>query len=216
MIAVSICVPTVSHRAGLLSRLLWSIGEQAQYFEGRFEVLIHPGDDIAYGDKLNRLFAEAQGKYVVDCGDDDWVSGDFLNLIHVAEDSEDFDSIGYKILYTENGKFQREIAHRADVTGYADPYVQGLTQRCWIKREIAASVPFGNEYTADRVWGPLVQAKIRKHVFVDRVLYYYDHNSTEYLGTAPEHRPEAWVDTDRVGTWNYEFPWWEGPVWLAT
>lgn len=211
---VTICIPTVSHRKGLLSRLLWSIGEQAQYHKGQFEVLIHPGDDIAYGDKLNRLFAAAKGKYVVDCGDDDMVASDFLNLISVAE-NDNPDCIGYKILYTENGKFQREIAHRADVQGYSDPYVQGVTQRCWLRKEIAASVPFGNEYTADRVWGPLVQAKIKTFAYVDRVLYYYDHWESEMLGTSPEHRPEAWVDTDRVGEWNYEFPWWEGPTWLA-
>jgi hypothetical protein len=77
------------------------------------------------------------------------------------------------------------------------------------------SVPFGNHYTADREWGPAVQAKIKSQAFVDRALYYYDHREDEMLGTAPEHRPEAWVDTNRVGEWNYTFPWWEGPVWLA-
>ena len=213
---LTICVPTVSHRAGLLSRLLWSIGEQSYLKTDKFEVLIHPGDAIAYGDKLNRMFAEANGKYVVDCGDDDWVASSFLELLHVAESDEDFDCIGYKILYTENGQFQRTIAHRADVVGYDDPYTQGVTQRCWIKKEIAASVPFGNHYTADREWGPAVQAKIKSHAYVDRVLYYYDHYEAEMLGTAPDHRPRAWVDTNRVGDWNHDFPWWEGPVWLAT
>jgi len=212
---VTICIPTVSHRKGLLSRLLWSIGEQAQHFEGKFEVLIHPGDDIAYGDKLNRLFAEAKGRYVVDCGDDDWVSSDFLNLIFVAEG--DPDAIGYKILYTEDGIFQRAIAQGAvGYVGIDDPYNNGITQRCWIKKEIAMSVPFGNHYTADREWGPAIQEKVKSVAFVDRVLYYYEHNSTEYLGTAPDHRPEAWVDTNRVGEWDYDFPWWKGPRWLTT
>jgi hypothetical protein len=213
---ITICVPTVSHRKGLLSRLLWSIGEQAEFFQGKFEVLIHPGDDIAYGDKLNRLFAEASGKYVVDCGDDDWVASSFLNLIHVAETAEDFDCIGYKILYTEDGLFQRTISHSANVKGYADPYHQGVTQRCLIKKSIAMSLPFGNHYTADRDWGHAIHYLIKKHAFVNRVLYFYDHRTDEMLGTAPDHRPEAWVESNRVGEWDYDFPWWEGPVWLAT
>jgi len=211
---LTICVPTVSHRAGLLSRLLWSIGEQAAPYQGQFEVLIHPGDNIAYGDKLNRLFAEAKGEYVVDCGDDDWVSGSFLSLIDVAM-SGHYDCIGYKILYTEDGRFQREIAQGAlGYVGISDPFNNGVTQRCLIKKEIAMSVPFGNHYTADREWGPAVQEKIRSATFVNRVLYFYDHREDEMLGTMPNHLPANWVDTNRVGTWNYDFPWWEGPRWL--
>jgi hypothetical protein len=211
---LTICVPTVSHRAGLLSRLLWSIGEQAAPYQGQFEVLIHPGDNIPYGDKLNRMFAQAAGEYVVDCGDDDWVASDFLSLIDVAM-SGAFDCIGYKILYSENGKFQREISHVAWVPGYSDPYVQGPTQRCLIRREIATAVPFGNHYTADREWGAAIQKWIKSATFVNRVLYFYDHWEDEMLGTMPHHRPKAWVDTNRVGTWNYDFPWWGGPRWLA-
>ena len=210
---VTICVPTVSHRRGLLSRLLWSIGEQAQAYEGKYEVLIYDDDAVAYGDKLNALFAEAKGKYVVDCGDDDWVASGFLGLIGVAEMEEvDIDCIGYKILYTENGLFQRTIAHRADVFGYSDPFTQGVTQRCWIKKEIAMSVPFQNHYTADRDWGHAIAQKIGTHTYIDRVLYYYDHWENEMLGTAPEHRPEAWVESNRVGEWGYStFPWFEEP-----
>jgi hypothetical protein len=211
---LTICIPTVSHRRGLLSRLLWSIGEQAEPWQDQFEVLIHTGDDTAYGDKLNRLFAEAKGKYVVDCGDDDWVASSFLNLIPIAKNGG-FDCLGYKILYTEDGLFQREIAHRADVQGYSDPYVQGVTQRCWIKKEIAQAVPFGNEYTADRAWGRAIHKLIKSHAFINRVLYHYDHRTDEYLGTAPDHRPQAWVEVNRVGEWNYDFPWWEGPTWLS-
>ena len=211
---LTICVPTVSHRAGLLSRLLWSIGEQAEPYQGQFEVLIHPGDDIAYGDKLNRLFAEAAGKYVVDCGDDDWVASSFLSLLPVVMDN-DVDCIGYKILYTEDGLFRREIANTPGVVGYSDPYVQGVSQRCWIKKDIAMSVPFQNHYTADRDWGRAIHPLIKSHIFVNRVLYYYDHYNAEMLGTAPSHKPDAWVDTNRVGTWDYSFPWWEGPRWLS-
>jgi hypothetical protein len=213
---VTICVPTVSHRAGLLSRLLWSIGEQAERYEGLFEVLVHPGDNIPYGDKLNRMFAQAAGAYVVDCGDDDWVASDFLSSLIAVAGRGQYDCIGYKILYLENGKYQREIAQGAPGhIGISDPFNNGVTQRCWIRREIAISVPFGNHYTADREWGPAIQKWIKSATFVNRVLYFYDHWEDEMLGTMPHHRPKAWVDTNRVGTWNYDFPWWGGPRWLA-
>ena len=210
---LSICIPTVSHRKGLLSRLLWSIGEQAQGFEDMFEVLVYPGDDIAYGDKLNHMFSIAQGEWVVAVGDDDWLPAHYLQILPLLRD-KDVDYLGYKILYTENGQFQYEIAHSAEIVGWPTHNVRGVCQTCPVRTSIAKSVPFGNEYTDDRVWSLAVGELVKSHLYVDRVLYYYDHNNAEMTGTTPDQNPGAWVDTNRVGEWDYTFPWWEGPVWL--
>lgn len=210
---LTFCIPTVSHRAGLLSRLLWSIGEQAQDYEGQFEVLVYPGDDIPYGDKLNEMFAIAQGKWVVAVGDDDWLPGFYLQILPLLEDT-DVDYLGYKILYLKNGKFQYEISHRGDILGWPSNTLRGVCQTCPVRTTIAKSVPFGNEYTDDRVWSLEVGEKVKRHAFLDRVMYYYDYG--ESIGTTPDQNPDAWVDSDRVGTWDYKFPWWEGPTWVST
>ena len=211
---LSICIPTVSHRKGLLSRLLWSIGEQAQGFENMFEVLVYPGDDIPYGDKLNHMFSIAQGEWVVAVGDDDWLPANYLQILPLLRD-KDVDYLGYKILYLEGGHFQYEIAHSAEIKGWPTRNVRGVCQTCPVRTSIAKSVPFGNKYTDDQIWSMSVREQVKTYLFVDRVLYYYDHRElTEMVGTTRDQRPDAWIDINRVGEWDYTFPWWEGPVWL--
>jgi hypothetical protein len=203
----------VSHRAGLLSRLLWSIGEQAEGWAARVEVLVHPGDDIPYGDKLNRMFKGARGSHVVAVGDDDWLASNFLATLLPPLGFENPDYIGYKILYLNNRKFQYEIAHTADVVGWPTNRLRGVCQTCPVRTSIARSVPFGNEYFDDRMWSARVGEQVINHLFINRVLYYYDYGDS--IGTTPEGN-ENWVDNDRVGTWDYKFPWWDGPTWLST
>ena len=179
------------------------------------EILVYPGDRIAYGDKLNRMFAEAQGEWVVDLGDDDWLSGAYLGEVVGLLEDENPDYLGYKFAYLEDDEFQYEIAHRGDVVGWPSPDLRGVCQKCPVRTSIARKVPFGNDYTDDRVWSYQVGDIVESHVFVDRVLYYYDHHMSEYLGTSPEHRPEAWQDTNRVGTWKFKdwgnIRWLDGP-----
>ncbi len=213
---LTFCIPTVSHRAGLLSRLLWSIGEQADGWADRFEVLIYPGDDVAYGDKLNHMFAEAKGEYVVAIGDDDWLSAAYLRSVMpwLRDPLESPDYVGYKILYLNGGKYQYDITHTADIVGWPSDRLRGVCQTCPVRTSIARSVPFGNEYFDDRKWSAEVGKQVKRHTFIDRVLYYYDYG--ESVGTTPDQKPDAWVNSDRVGTWNYKFPWWDGPRWLST
>jgi hypothetical protein len=208
---LTICIPTISTRAGLLSRLLWSIGEQATGWEDTFEVLVYPGDTIPYGDKLNHMFAEACGRFVVAVGDDDWLASDYLRETIAPLMTRDLDYLGYKILYLNNGKYQYDITHTADVVGWPSNRLRGVCQTCPVRTSIARSVPFGNEYFDDRKWSFEVGKQVQKHLFIDRVLYYYDYG--ESVGTQPA---EGWVASDRVGTWDYRFPWWDGPTWLDT
>ena len=208
---LTICIPTISTRKGLLSRLLWSIGEQAEGYTHRIEVLVHPGDNIPYGDKLNRMFAEAKGEYVVAVGDDDWLSAGFFDEVLVALWGGHLDYLGYKILYLNGGKFQYEIRHTADIVGWPTSRLRGVCQTCPVRTSIARSVPFGNEYYDDRKWSYEVGKQVKRHLFINRTLYYYDYG--ESVGTTPG---EGWVESDRVGTWDYSFPWWEGPRWLDT
>jgi hypothetical protein len=207
---LTICIPTISTRAGLLSRLLWSIGEQMNDCSTDVEVLVAPGDNIPYGDKLNRMFAEAKGEYVVAVGDDDWLSAAYLDAVLFYLEEIELDYLGYKILYLNNGKYQYDITHTADIVGWPSNRLRGVCQTCPVRTSIARSVPFGNEYFDDRKWSFEVGKQVQRHRFIDRVLYYYDYG--ESVGTQPA---EGWVASDRVGTWDYKFPWWDGPTWLG-
>jgi hypothetical protein len=158
------------------------------------------------------MFAEAKGKFVVAVGDDDWLSGGYLMevmpvLLH------GWDYLGYKILYLHTGKYQWEIEHRGDIVGWPTNKLRGVCQTCPVRTVIARSVPFGNEYFDDRKWSAAVGEQVKSYSFIDRVLYYYDYG--ESVGTTPENSAK-WVDSNRVGTWDYSFPWWDGPRWLST
>lgn len=202
---LSVLIPTVSPRESLLSRLLWSVTSQ----QGEFEIVIHGGDEIPMGDKLNRMFQVARGEYVVCVDDDDMLADSYME--QVLPRLGDVDFLGYRILVLRDGAFWMEVEHRGDGHGWAS-HVRGVGPKCPIRREIALQVPFGNAYTDDLAWSSKIGPLVRSFGFVDRPLYIYDWSPTQMLGTAPDHQPDRWNQQRDVGVW----PWKPGHItWLT-
>lgn len=180
---LTICIPTVSTRESLLSRLLWGIERQ---LDGFTEVLIHTGDDIAMGDKYNRMFKEAKGDYVVCVDDDDYLSDIFLVEVNAAMYGNP-DYIPYGILYTLNGKYVDEIT--SDMSGdhawAKQPY--GVLPKCVIRRDIAKDFEFPNKHSGDQEWARAVQTsgRVNSSQAIPNVLYYYDFWTDHSIGTQP-------------------------------
>ena len=193
---LSVLVPTVSPRASLLSRLLWSITSQS----GDYEIVIHEGDDIPMGDKLNRMFTVAQGEYVVCVDDDDMLADSYMD--NVLPRLEGIDFLGYQILVLRDGAFWMQVEHRGDAVGWGSR-VRGVGPKCPIRRELALQVPFGNAYTDDVSWSSQVARLVKSSDFVARPLYIYDWWESRMLGTAPDHYESRWEEQRDVGTW----PW---------
>ena len=193
---LSVLIPTVSPRESLLSRLLWSITSQT----GDFEIVVHGGDTIPMGDKLNRMFTVAQGEYVVCVDDDDMLADSYME--QVLPRLEDVDFLGYRILVLRDGAFWMEVEHRGGVTGWGSK-VRGVGPKCPIRRELALQVPFGNAYTDDVTWSSQVGRLVRAAGFVDRPLYIYDWWAERMLGTAPDHHVDRWGSQRDVGEWPY-------------
>lgn len=193
---LSVLVPTVSPRASLLSRMLWSVTWQT----GDFEVLVHGGDDVPMGDKLNRMFTVAQGEYVVCVDDDDMLADSYMDM--VLPRLEDVDFLGYRIVVLHDGAYWMEAVHRGDVEGW-DGTVRGVGPKCPIRRELALQVSFGNAYTDDVKWSLAVGRLVKASGYVDRPLYIYDWWASRMLGTAPDHYTARWSAQRNVGTWPF-------------
>lgn len=188
---ISVCIPTMPQRASTLSRLLWHLEPHI----GEIEVLIH-ARVAPMGDKLNELFAHAQGSHVVAVDDDDVIDVSKIGPV------PDVDFIGWRILALLNGAYDRSVSHRLDSDPEADwdnTNDRGVSPKCLVRTEIARSVTFGNEYTADRPWSQAVHAKCTTSAFVDEHVYTYDHWPAAMLGTNPDDRPNALMRT--VGWW---------------
>lgn len=191
--SLTVCIPTVPSRRSLLSRCLWSIPTW-------MEVIVADGDR-PMGDKLNDCFQAATTTRVVCVDDDDWLLPAANELFVIS--SNYFDFIGYRVLYTEDGRFGGSVAHRGDGDTTWATYDRGVSPKCPVRTEIARAHRFGNHYTADREWAEAVQADIDSHIFVDAHVYHYDHWNRHMLGTTPD---AGRLDTPQrdVGTWPYD------------
>jgi hypothetical protein len=195
-VKLSVLIPTVSPRRSLLSRLLWSVTSQL----GDFEIVVHAGDDIPMGDKLNRMFTVAKGEYVVCVDDDDMLADSYME--QVLPKCGDVDFVGYRILVLHDGAFWMEVEHRGDVSGWGET-IRGVGPKCPIRRELALQVPFGNAYTDDQRWSLEVGRLVKTSAYVDRPLYVYDWWESHMLGTAPDHQTDRWGTQRDVGMWPF-------------
>ena len=189
---VTVCVPAIASRVSLLSRLLWTLAPQD------VEVIVAAGDG-PMGDKLNACFQAATTRYVVCVDDDDLITPDFA--LRLAGAAGDF--VGYRILWTEDGRFAGSVSHRGDGDTSWSTLDRGVSNKCLIATDLARSVPFGNEYTADRQWCQTVQAQVGAHSFVDAHLYWYDHWQAHMVGTSPNDGRLGVAQRD-VGWWPYD------------
>ena len=159
MTVLTICIPTIPERQSLLSRLLWTLEQQTR---NGLEVLISDGHR-PMGDKLNEMFAHAQGDYVVAVDDDDLVASDYVLRLNATTrllgsfGGEGVDFIGYDILWLEDGKYAGRVSHQIDGDTSWSTLDRGVSPKCPVRTEIARRVRFGNEYTADRKWSAEVQ-----------------------------------------------------------
>lgn len=202
---ITICIPTIASRRSLLSRLLWTIEHQTAKVP--VEVIIADGD-WALGDKINAMFAAANGTHVAVVDDDDLISIDYLR--HVTQALKDspveLDMIGYYLLWTEQGRFMAEPLHH----GLGDPNHgiedRGACLKTLTATEIARAYPVGNEYAADHQWACQVHPEINTHVTVMAHLYHYDHWNDQMVGTDLNGEQAAWFTRPQrdVGHWPHD------------
>jgi glycosyltransferase involved in cell wall biosynthesis len=148
MITLSILIPTLHKRRGLLSSLLKELNKQVT---DEVEILTFPDDGrISTGNKRNKLIQDAKGKYTVFIDDDDAVTPDYIPLILKAAEKNP-DVITFNGWMTVDGVNRKDFYFGIDYPytlaqkNGKDVYLRYPNHLCPIRREIAASVPFPNK-----------------------------------------------------------------------
>jgi len=93
---LSILIATVPPRKKYLNRLLFKLQNQIieNNLQDKIEVVIYEDDfESSLGEKKNKLYYSAKGKYVVSIDDDDDVSDDYCKLICDVINTHDVDQI---------------------------------------------------------------------------------------------------------------------------
>lgn len=197
---LSVLIPTISSRASTLSRSLWHLEQQNTY---GFEVLVHQGDEIGLGDKINRMVQEARGDFIVMVDDDDYLPLHYMHTVWpTLRLSTDF--VGYRILALKNGAFWLSIEHSATNQFGSQTLRRGVCNKMPIRTELARQVPFGNDYTDDWPWSEQIHNLVERSTFIDEHLYVYDWWPESMAFKNPERHPDKWAPAHDVGVWPYD------------
>jgi hypothetical protein len=206
---LSILIPTMPGRESLLSRLLWTLERQRRHWEveDQIEVIVHTSPDKGVGTKCNEMLAVARGRMSVSIDDDDLVASDYLMWLDSTLRESEIDFIGYRILYTLNGRYQYEIEHDA-LNGLegnrSGTSRRAVTLKCPVRTEIARQFPFSDSVGGDFAWCEAVLKSdlVKEAEYIDQALYYYDFWDRHTLGPNPE--TAAGVPARDVGMWPFE------------
>ena len=196
---LSVLIPTISARASTLSRALWYLQQQS----GEFEVVVHEGDDIGKGAKVNAMVAASTGDYIIVLDDDDYLPLNYMSRVLPYLDSG-FDFVGYRILALRDGKYWMSIAHDAR-NRFGNPTLdRGVCDKMPIRRELAEQVQYGDEYTDDWPWSEAVHNLVETSTFVNEHLYVYDWWPGSMAFKGGEFRPGDWTPQQDFGVWPHD------------
>ena len=183
MIILSILIPTMPKRLGLLKRLLNVLNAQKT---DEVEILTYSDDGrITTGRKRNDLIQKAQGQYVVFVDDDDMVADTYIaDILHAAKTSPD--CITFRGWMTTDNRSKTEFRLSINYP-YAEGWYEGKmiyfrypNHITPIKRSIALQVPFLNvSMGEDYAWATELHKRklLETEVHIQKELYFYLYQS---------------------------------------
>lgn len=180
---LSILIPTLHNRRGLLRTLLAKIGTHPGV-----EVLTYADNgEITTGNKRNKLLEAASGVYSVFIDDDDHITPDYIPLILEAANHNP-DVICFKGWMTVNGANRKDFYFDIDNPYTAaefegqQVYLRYPNHLCPIRTTIAKSVRFPNKTLGeDYEWATEIHEKklLKTQYKIDEFIYHYQYNSTK-------------------------------------
>lgn len=183
MIVLSILIPTMPKRLGLLKRLLNVLNPQVT---DEVEILTYSDDGrVTTGRKRNDLIKQAKGQYVVFVDDDDMVSDTYVSDILKAA-TKNPDCITFRGWMTTDNRSKTEFRLSINYP-YAEGWYEGKmiyfrypNHITPIKREIALQVPFPNvSMGEDYAWATEIHKRklLNTEVHIRKELYFYLYQS---------------------------------------
>jgi hypothetical protein len=183
-IILSILIPTMHNRFGMLGRLLGNLEYQIIQSEAMdiVEVLVNAdGGQKSIGLKRNELLKQSKGRMVCFVDDDDLVSGYYVSEILKAAKS-DPDAIGINGTIDYNGGVKKwfiskdlDYCTRIDAKGneYFDRYTNHLAP---VKRRIAIQIGFPEiNFAEDYDYAKRLHDAdlIKTEIIIDKPMYHY-------------------------------------------
>ena len=185
---LSILITTITERADsylpkLVKNLMQQIGDRKD-----IEILSFMDNRRrTVGEKRQDLLGLARGEYLVYFDDDDRPSDDYISSIMETLDANPgTDSVIFHVRYSDVSKGKAfNCIYDPEFKGRGvgpDGIWRGPPCHIHVTRtSIARSVqwppyPPGKQWNIDAIWADAVATKIKHHVKIDRVLYYYDFN----------------------------------------
>ncbi len=191
---LSILITTVEGREPLFNSLVESIQRQIDDgYKSKVEILsLKDNKEITIGEKRNRLYEMANGKYAVQIDDDDEVSGSFVTAVIKAL-KYDVDCVGYHEYGTGMGRpFRSDFSLRYkewkssngnDLIGGIFKHVRTPFHKTPIRTELAQSVKFNDlRFGEDHDWAKRIYPLLHTESYINEIMYFYryqqqDHNS---------------------------------------
>ena len=185
MIVLSILIPTMPKRLGLLKRLLNVLNPQVT---DEVEILTHSDDGrIPTGRKRNDLIKQAQGQYVVFIDDDDIVADTYVSDILKAA-TKNPDCITFRGWMETDGQCRTEFRLSINY-----PYATGIhngeqiyfrypNHITPIRRDIAINVLFPNVTIGeDYMWATAIHKAglLKSEVHIKKQLYFYQYRTVK-------------------------------------
>lgn len=176
---LSILIPTLDKRSGLLNVLLHELYRQIG--DKPVEVLVHRGEGTT-GKKRNELMKQAKGEYICFIDDDDAVSHQYIDLIldGLSTSPDCLSLIGQM---TTNGQNPRKFIHSNRYFNYFEDngvYYRPPNHLNVIKRSIAVKYKFPDKtFGEDTAWAMKIckDQVLKTEVEIPETLYYYQYKT---------------------------------------
>lgn len=186
MYKLSILIPSVEPRYKQLNRLLHYLSKQVdRNCLSNVEIIVYKDNfETSTYKKRNILLGAASGEYLVFIDDDDSVPNYYLPTI-LNNLHKPVDYVGYRVLVALDGYWSKETIHSLRFNEWSedeDFYYRDVTHINPIRSSIAKSVSFPErEYAEDSAWANLLRDKVKREVFIDRIMYFYNSHSRTTL-----------------------------------
>ena len=190
MIKLSILIPTLPNRTHFLNEMVTNIKRQLSNISNPEEVqiVVDPRDkSISTGEKRNNLISAAQGKYVWQVDDDDFISGSSIELLLKAFET-DADVIGINGWMTTDGSkrvdWEIRLGHeyKAIKKNGKDYYLRFPNHITPMKKEHAQKIKFQDiSWQEDYKWALEMRESglLKTQEIITHPIYHYRHRSVK-------------------------------------
>lgn len=182
----TILIPTVGQRNDRFVELINNLMKQVDFFKGDVQVLAYWNNgERPLGEIRESLVEEATGDYISFIDDDDMVPNYYCEKVYNAIADEP-DYVGWRMQAWHNGEKLKPTFHSLKYDKWSEDdkgFYRNISHLNPIKRTIANQASFlvDKGVAEDHPWAVRVQPLVHTEVYIDDVMYFYQHNTEDSI-----------------------------------